>query len=168
MLISVADLGWGINHVKPLISTKSASLLGGGCSLVAPPLDVPVMIIITIRLFVYQFIVCCAARCFATNVVVADYKNIVITGHVILHHTFTTEHIFKSFAIGIRGQNSFYGFYSLCTSQWNQDSLGGIVTRLWARCPRNFSLIPGRSKSFVSTLKDPDWLWVPSGFLFSG
>jgi len=124
------------------------------------------MIIITIRLFVYQFIVCCTARCFATNVVVADYKNFIITGRVILHHTFTTEHIFKSFAIGIRGQNSFYGFYSLCTSQWSQDS--GIVTRLWARCPRNYGLIPGRSKSFVSILKDPDWLWGPSGFLLSG
>jgi hypothetical protein len=126
------------------------------------------MIIITIRLFVYQFIVCCTARCFATNVVVADYKNFVITGHVILGHTFTTEHIVIGFAIGIRGPNSFYGFYSLCTSQCSQDSLVGIVTRLWARCPRSFGLIPGRSKSFVSTLKDPDWLWGPPGFLFSG
>jgi len=91
--------------------------LGGGCcSLVAPPLNVPMMIIITIRLFVYQFIVCCTARCFATIVVVADYKNFVITGHVILGHIFTTKHIFKSFAIGIRGQNSFYGFYSLYLS----------------------------------------------------
>jgi len=72
------------------------------------------MITITIRLFVYQFIVCCTARCFATNVA-ADYKNF-IACHVILGHTFTTEHIFKSFAIGIRGQNSFYGFYSLYLS----------------------------------------------------
>jgi hypothetical protein len=120
---------------------------------------VPVIITITIRLFAYQFIVCCTARCFATNVVVADYKNFVITGHVMLGHTFSREHIFKSFAIGMRGQNSFYGFYSPSTSQWSQDSLVGIVTRLlWARCPRSFGLIPGRSKSFVSTLKDPDWL----------
>lgn len=108
----------------------------GVCSLVAPPLDVPV-IIITIKLFVCQFIVCCTAGCFATNVD-ADYKNFVFAGHVILGHTFTTEHIFKSFAIGIRGQNSFYGFYSPCTSQWSQDGLVSIVTRLWARCPKEF------------------------------
>jgi len=38
------------------------------------------------------------------------------------HRTF----FFKSFAIGIRGQNSFCGFYSLCTSQWSQDSLVGM------------------------------------------
>jgi len=57
------------------------------------------MLIITIRLFVYEFIVCCSARCFVTNVVFADYKNFVINGHVILHHTFTPEHILKSFAI---------------------------------------------------------------------
>jgi hypothetical protein len=81
-------------------------------------------------------------------------KKFVITSHVILVHTFTTEHVFKSFAIWIRGQNSFYGFYSLCTSQWSQDSLVGTVTRLWARCPRSFGLIPGKSESFVSTLKD--------------
>jgi hypothetical protein len=73
------------------MSTKSAFYKfhggGGSCSLVAPPLDVPVMIIITIiRLFVYQFIVCCTARCFATNVVVADYKNFGISVLVIIGH----------------------------------------------------------------------------------
>jgi hypothetical protein len=108
---------------------------------------VPVIIITIIRLLVYQFIVSCTARCFATNVVVADYNNFGIPVLKIIDHTFTPEHIFKSFAIGIRGQNSCYGFYSLCTCQWSQDSLVGMMTRLWARCSRRFGFIPAGARA---------------------
>jgi len=42
-----------------------------------------------------------------------------------------------------------------------------IVTRLPAAQPKNLGSIAGRDKIVFSSLKCPDWLWVPSSLLLN-
>ena len=53
-------------------------------------------------------------------------------------------------------------------SIWNQDSVVGVVNRLWTGCLRNRGLTPGKGIKFFSFHKNPDLVYSPPSLFFSG
>ena len=52
------------------------------------------------------------------------------------------------------------------TGRW--DGVVSIATGLWAGQPKNYGLIPGRGKRYLSSTKCPDRIWGPASLLLNG
>ena len=47
-------------------------------------------------------------------------------------------------------------------------SIVGVMTRVWPGYLRNYGLIPSRAEIFISSLKNPNHLWGPTGLVLNG